>query len=239
MSKKISIIIPIYNEEATIYAVLAQVNGVALLNNLEKEVVLINDGSNDDTEQIILQYQKLNPSLNTKYLKHSKNRGKGASIHTGIKEATGDIIVIQDADLEYNPSELNKLLQPILEEMADVTYGSRFKTGKPNGCLFFAHYAGNRFLTLLSNMLTNLNLTDMETCYKMFRAEVIKSFYLQEQRFGFEPEITAKVSRYKNIKISEVSISYKGRSYKDGKKIKWIDGFYAVWCIMKYNIWSR
>jgi len=235
---KLSIIIPAYNEGKTIHQILDKVKAVQLLQEIEKEIILVNDFSTDHTEQAILDYSAANPSLNIQYRKHEKNKGKGAALHTGIREATGDFIIIQDADLEYDPNEYNILLKPVLDGFADVVYGSRFAGGKPHRILFFWHTLGNKFLTFLSNMFTNLNLTDMETCYKLFRAEVIKSLDLKEHRFGFEPEVTAKMSRYPNVRIYEVGISYYGRTYEEGKKIGWRDGFRAIWCILKYNLWA-
>jgi len=235
---KLSIIIPAYNEGKTIHRILDKVKAVQLLQEIEKEIILVNDFSTDNTEQAILDYSTANPSLNIQYRNHEKNKGKGAALHTGIREATGDFIVIQDADLEYDPNEYNILLKPVLDGFADVVYGSRFAGGKPHRILFFWHTLGNKFLTFLSNMFTNLNLTDMETCYKLFRADVVKSLALEEQRFGFEPEVTAKMSRYPNVRIYEVGISYYGRTYEEGKKIGWRDGFRAIWCILKYNIWA-
>jgi glycosyltransferase involved in cell wall biosynthesis len=236
MSQKLSIIIPAYNEGPTIHRILDKVKAVSLLNDIQKEVVIVNDCSGDNTEEAVLNYQQQNPSLPILYRRHSVNKGKGAALHTGIKEATGDFIVIQDADLEYDPNEFNVLLKPILDGFADVVYGSRFMGGKPHRILFFWHTIGNKLLTFMSNMFTNLNLTDMETCYKMFRSEVVKSLDLKEQRFGFEPEVTAKMSRYPNVRIYEVGISYYGRTYEEGKKIGWRDGFRAIWCILKYNL---
>lgn len=236
MIRKLSIVIPAYNEGPTIHRILDKIQSVKLLNDIEKEVVLVNDCSNDDTEEAILNYQKQNPYIEILYRKHEVNKGKGAALHTGIKEATGDVIVIQDADLEYDPNEFNVLLKPILDGFADVVYGSRFMGGKPHRVLFFWHTIGNKMLTAMSNMFTNLNLTDMETCYKMFRAPVLKSLDLKENRFGFEPEVTAKMSRYPNVRIYEVGISYYGRTYEEGKKIGWRDGFRALWCILKYNV---
>lgn len=233
---KLSIIVPAFNEGPTIHRMLNKVKAVELVNGIEKEVVVVNDCSTDNTEEAVLTYKGNNPGLNILYIKHDINRGKGAALRTGIKEATGNIIVIQDADLEYDPQEFNILLKPILDGFADVVYGSRFMGGRPHRILFFWHTMGNKFLTFLSNMFTNLNLTDMETCYKMFRAEVIKSLDLKENRFGFEPEVTAKMSRYPNVRIYEVGISYYGRTYEEGKKIGWRDGFRAIWCILKYNL---
>lgn len=238
MIRKLSIIIPAYNEGATIHRILNKVQAVELLDGIQKEVVIVNDCSSDHTEEAILNYQKENASLNILYKKHEANKGKGAALHTGIREATGDVIVIQDADLEYDPNEFNILLKPIFDDFADVVYGSRFMGGKPHRILFFWHTIGNKFLTAFSNMFTNLNLTDMETCYKMFRSEVIKSLDLKENRFGFEPEVTAKMSRYPNVRIYEVGISYYGRTYEEGKKIGWRDGFRALWCVLKYNLFG-
>ena len=235
---KLSIVIPAYNEGRTIHLILDKVKAVSLNGGMEKEVIIVNDCSKDNTEEAILKYQSLNPDLNIQYRKHEVNKGKGAALHTGIREASGDYIIIQDADLEYDPEEYNILLKPVLNGMADVVFGSRFMGGKPHRILFFWHSLGNKFLTFLSNMFTNLNLTDMETCYKLFRADIIKGIALRENRFGFEPEVTAKISRIEKIRIYEVGISYYGRTYEEGKKIGWKDGFRAIFCILKYGLFK-
>ncbi len=239
MSKKLSIVIPAYNEARTIHLILDKIKIVELLGGIEKEIIITNDCSTDDTEGAIERYQAANPDMPIRYLKHEVNQGKGAALHTGIRYASGDWIIIQDADLEYNPQEYNILLQPCLDGFADVVFGSRFMGGNPHRILFFWHSIGNGWLTFLSNMLTNLNLTDMETCYKLFRRELIQGLNLTEKRFGFEPEVTAKISRVPNVRIYEVGISYYGRTYEEGKKIGWRDGFRAIYCILKYNIFSK
>ena len=236
--KKLSIIIPAYNEAATIHLILDRLNKVVLDNKIEKEVILVNDCSTDNTEEVLMQYRQEHPGLNIQYFKHEVNKGKGAAIHTGISKALGEYLVIQDADLEYDPEEFNILLKPVFRGNADVVYGSRFLGGRSHRILFFWHSVGNRFLTTLSNMFTNLNLTDMETCYKLFRTSIIQKIPLKEARFGFEPEITARISRVPNIRIYEVGISYYGRTYLEGKKIGWRDGFRAIYCILKYNLFS-
>lgn len=234
----LSIVIPAYNEGKTIHLILNKVKAVNLPSGVEKEIIIVNDFSKDNTEEAIVNYKNTNPELNIQYYKHEFNKGKGAALHTGIKEAKGDYIIIQDADLEYDPEEYNILLKPILLGMADVVYGSRFIGGKPHRILFFWHSIGNKILTTMSNMFTNLNLTDMETCYKLFRADIVKGLSLKENRFGFEPEVTAKISRLKDIRIYEVGISYYGRTYDEGKKIGWKDGFRAIYCILKYGLFK-
>ncbi|MBM3920751.1 MAG: glycosyltransferase family 2 protein [Sphingomonadales bacterium] len=235
----LSIVIPAYSEGRTIHLILDKVKAVSLRDQIAKEVIIVNDCSKDNTEEAIQAYMAANPELNIQYYKHEVNQGKGAALHTGIKKATGDFVIIQDADLEYDPNEYNILLQPILDGFADVVYGSRFMGGNPHRILFFWHSLGNKMLTFLSNMFTNLNLTDMETCYKLFRREIIQGIQLKEKRFGFEPEVTAKISRVPKIRIYEVGISYYGRTYEEGKKIGWKDGFRAIWCILKYNFFSK
>ncbi|MEI8049109.1 MAG: glycosyltransferase family 2 protein [Bacteroidota bacterium] len=236
---KLSVIIPAYNEQATIFNILQRVSAVELIQGIEKEMVVVNDCSKDGTEAELMRFRSEFPGIEINYQKHEVNRGKGAALRTGIQSATGDFIIVQDADLEYDPREFNILLQPILDGFADVVYGSRFVGGRPHRVLFFMHTIGNRLLTFSSNLLTNINLSDMETCYKLFKSDVIKSIMLKENRFGFEPEVTAKISRIKNIRIYEVGISYYGRTYAEGKKISWKDGFRAFYCIAKYNIFSR
>ena len=234
--RKLSIVMPAYNESSTINITLGKVLDVKLISDFEKEIVIVNDCSTDDTEKSIKQFMSLHSDAEFKYYRHEINKGKGAAIHTGIKYATGDFIIIQDADLEYNPEEFNILLQPVANGMADIVYGSRFIGGKPHRILFFWHTIGNKFLTFFSNMFSNLNLTDMETCYKLFRADIIKSIKLKENRFGFEPEVTQKIARIKGLRIYEVGISYYGRTYQEGKKISWVDGFKALYCIIKYGL---
>jgi glycosyltransferase involved in cell wall biosynthesis len=237
--RRLSIVIPAYNEERTIHLILDKVKEVKLITDIEKEIIIINDYSSDDTEGAIQEYMEQNPDLKISYYAHEKNMGKGKALHTGIEKATGEYLIIQDADLEYDPREYNDLLKPITEGFADVVYGSRFMGSNPHRILFFWHSIGNKMLTTISNMFTNLNLSDMETCYKLFNTKMIQSLSLQEHRFGFEPEVTAKISRIPNIRVYEVGISYYGRTYEEGKKIGWKDGFRAIYCIIKYNIFSK
>jgi glycosyltransferase involved in cell wall biosynthesis len=229
---------PAYNEAATIEETLKRVISVELMFGFQKEIVIVNDASKDDTEKVILNFISQHPTVEIQYVKHPFNQGKGAALHTGIAKAGGSHIIIQDADLEYDPEEFNILLRPVVHAGADIVYGSRFIGGKPHRILFFWHTIGNKFLTFCSNMFSNLNLTDMETCYKLFRSDIIKSISLKEKRFGFEPEVTQKVARIKNIKIYEVGISYYGRTYEEGKKIGWKDGFRALYCILKYGLFK-
>jgi len=237
---KLSIVIPAYNEGRTIHLILDQIEQVELLNNISKEVIIVNDCSKDDTEEAILRYKNAHPNMDIQYFKHEVNMGKGAALHTGIKKATGEYLIIQDADLEYDPQEYNLLLKPILRGQADVVFGSRFLGGNPHRILFFWHTIGNKLvLTFLSNMFTNLNLTDMETCYKLFKTSMIQAIDLKEKRFGFEPEVTAKIARVPKVRIYEVGISYYGRTYEEGKKIGWKDGVRAIYCIFKYNLFKR
>ncbi len=233
---KLSIVVPAFNEGRSIHLILDKLQSVRLNHDLEKEVIIVDDCSTDDTKARVEAYMAENPQLPILLYSHPVNQGKGAALHTGIAKATGDFLIIQDADLEYDPHEYNVLLAPMISGVADVVYGSRFMGGNPHRILFFWHTLGNYFLTFLSNLFTNLNLTDMETCYKLFRTPIIQQLKLKEKRFGFEPEVTAKMSRVPHVRIYEVGISYYGRTYEEGKKIGWKDGFRAIYCILKYNL---
>lgn len=233
--KKLTVVVPAYNEGRTIHRILDKIKTVVLINDIQKEIVIVNDCSTDNTEEAILKYISENAGIDIRYFKHEINKGKGAALHTGISKATGDYLIIQDADLEYDPNEYNDLLKPVVAGFADVVYGSRFMGSNPHRVLFFWHTIGNKFLTFLSNAFTNLNLTDMETCYKLFNTKLIQGITLKEARFGFEPEVTSKIAKIKGIRIYEVGISYYGRTYDEGKKIGWKDGFRAIYCILKYK----
>ncbi|WP_430409604.1 glycosyltransferase family 2 protein [Kordia sp.] len=235
---KLSIVIPVYNEAATVRLILDKIHATKLIHNIEKEFIIVDDGSQDDSKKIVLKFIEENPSLDIKYHEHSQNKGKGASIQTGISLATGEYLIIQDADLEYNPEEYNLLLKPVIDGVADVVYGSRFTDKESKRTSYFWHHVANKFLTFLSNLFSNLKLTDMETCYKLFNTKIIQSIKLTEKRFGFEPEITAKISRIKNLRLREVGISYNSRPYDEGKKIGWKDGVRAIYCILKYGLFK-
>ncbi len=238
MLKVLSVIVPAYNEERTIGFILTKLLQVRSAYDIEKEIIVVNDCSTDSTSAAVEAFITANPAEGIRLISHSRNFGKGAAVRTGIVHATGDYVIVQDADLEYDPEEFDILLKPLIADVADVVYGSRFMGGKPHRILFFWHSIGNKFLTMLSNIFTNMNLTDMETCYKMFRRPVIQSIRLTENRFGFEPEITAKIARIPLLRIYEVGISYYGRTYEEGKKINWKDGFRAIYCILKYNLFK-
>ena len=236
---KLSVVIPVYNEEATILSILDKIREVRLMDDIQKEVIVVNDCSTDQSEQMVLSYQQSNPDFAISIFTHDENKGKGAALRTGISKATGECLIIQDADLEYDPREYDDLLRPVVEDFADVVYGSRFMGAKPHRILFFWHTFGNKFLTMLCNVVTNFNLTDMETCYKLFRTEVVQGMVLCESRFGFEPEVTIRLSRIPDLRLYEVGISYYGRTYDEGKKIGAKDGFRAIWCILKYGLFGR
>ena len=233
---KLSIIIPAFNEARTIESLLERVWVAPLPPGVDRELIVVDDCSQDSTQACVRAFMDEYKGASIRYIRHEINQGKGGALHSGIRAATGDFLVVQDADLEYDPAEYVLLIQPLLEQKADVVFGSRFMGGRPHRVLYFWHSIGNRFLTLLSNMFTDLNLTDMETCYKMFRTSIIQQIDLREKRFGFEPEIVAKVARIPGIRIYEVGISYYGRTYADGKKIGWRDGFRAIYCIIRYNL---
>jgi glycosyltransferase involved in cell wall biosynthesis len=235
--QKLSVVIPVYNEVATLKALVERVLKTEPTLGLDMEVVIVDDASTDGTGKVLEHIAGSEKRITALF--HKKNQGKGAALRTGFGAATGDIVIIQDADMEYNPAEYPKLVAPIVEGRADVVYGSRFAGGEIHRVLYFWHSLGNKFLTLLSNAFTNLNLTDMEVCYKVFKRHILQSIEIEENRFGFEPEITAKIARIPGCRIYEVGISYAGRTYQEGKKINWKDGFRAIWCILKYNLVSR
>ncbi|SFQ27232.1 glycosyltransferase family 2 protein [Hymenobacter arizonensis] len=232
----LSIVIPVYNEARTIHQILDLLRELELVHDIGKEIILVDDCSTDGSSDTIRAYAARHPEMGLRLLEHTVNQGKGAALHTGIRVATGDYVIIQDADLEYDPEEYNLLIKPVMKGFADVVFGSRFMGGNPHRILFFWHSIGNNVLTFLSNMVTDLNLTDMETCYKLFRRDILQGLKLEEKRFGFEPEVTAKVARVKDVRVYEVGISYYGRTYAEGKKIGWRDGFRAIYCIIKYGL---
>ncbi len=235
MVRTLSILIPAYNEANTIHLILEKVRDVELINGIQKEIIIVNDCSSDETVAAVERFKDANPTLNLTLFNQDRNQGKGAAINRAIQLCSGDYLIVQDADLEYDPEEYNLLLKPVLKADADVVYGSRFVGANPHRILFYWHSKGNKFLTGLSNAMTNLNLTDMETCYKLIRSSIAKEIKIKEKRFGIEPEITAKLAKVKGIKIYEVGISYYGRTYEEGKKIGWKDGFRALYCILKYR----
>ena len=233
---RLSILIPCYNEEKTIIQIMEKVMAVELIGNTEKEIIVVDDASEDNTSSLLEAYRQQNQYI--RVFNSGKNSGKGASVRTAIQMATGNIMIIQDADLEYDPADFNRMLKPILDGYADVVFGSRFRGSEPHRVLFFLHTLANKSLTFLSNLFTSLNLTDMETGYKMFKTDILQKLTLHENRYGFEPEVTARLSRIKGIRIYEVGIAYYGRTYEEGKKINWKDGVHAVYCILKYNLFS-
>jgi glycosyltransferase involved in cell wall biosynthesis len=236
--RKLSVLVPAYNEEHTIDKILTTLLSVELIHHVTMEIIVVNDFSKDQTAEKLKTFVATHPQAAIKVFHHEKNKGKGAALHTAIKHATGEYIIVQDADLEYDPTEFNILLEPVFKMQADVVYGSRFSGGNAHRILFFWHSLGNLMLTFFSNMFSNLNLTDMETCYKLIRADILKNLKLKEKRFGFEPEVTQKLAKLKNIRIYEVGISYYGRTYAEGKKINWKDGFRALYCIIRYGLFS-
>lgn len=237
-TRKLTVIVPAYNEGPTIYRILNKLMQVELINGISKEIIVVNDCSKDNTAEEVRRIATSAPAGLIRLVEHPVNKGKGAAIRTGIQSATGDYVIVQDADLEYDPQEFNILLKPIEDGFADVVYGSRFMGGNPHRILFFWHSIGNKILTFCSNALSNLNLTDMETCYKLFRREIIQGLKLKENRFGFEPEVTARIAKIRGVRIYEVGISYYGRTYQEGKKINWKDGFRALYCILRYNLFD-
>lgn len=236
--KKLTVLVPAYNEENTIQVILTTLAKVELPQQIVMEIIVVNDCSKDGTAVKLQEFIDAHPQLNIRAFHHEKNKGKGAALHTGIQNASGEFTIVQDADLEYDPAEFAILLRPVLERDADVVYGSRFSGGNAHRILFFWHSIGNRFLTRISNMFSNLNLTDMETCYKLVRTDILKSIKLKENRFGFEPELTQKLAKIKQIRIYEVGISYYGRTYAEGKKINWKDGVRAIYCIIRYGLFK-
>jgi glycosyltransferase involved in cell wall biosynthesis len=239
LNNRLSILVPCFNEEHLVVRMLHKVMQVELLMGTEMEIIVVDDASTDQTYHLVKAFLQQNAHVPSQLYRQHKNSGKGACIRLALEKATGNIVIIQDADLEYDPYDYNKLLKPILEGHADVIYGSRFRGSEPHRVLFFFHTIGNKLLTFLSNLFTQLNLTDMETGYKMFRSDILRQITLRENRFGFEPEVTAKVSRIKGIRIYEVGIAYYGRTFDQGKKISWKDGFHAIYCVLKYNVFSR